>query len=127
MVKKARKLKMESGILAMPANRKGKKLNDEVKQNVLNFFEDDEFSRLCPGKKDCVAVRINGEKIHKQKRLLLCNLKEMYIAYCKQYGNQVSFSKFCKLSWGIWITFSMCMCNSSKCQTNVGFSSIHTR
>ena len=32
---------------------------------------------MCPGKKDCVSIKINGEKIKKQKRLLLVHLKEL--------------------------------------------------
>jgi hypothetical protein len=50
MIKKARKLKMEEGILAIAGKKRGKKLSNEVKQKVLQFFEDDEFSRMCPGK-----------------------------------------------------------------------------
>ena len=54
MVKQARKLKTEQGILAFPANRQGRKLSAEVVQKVHDFFEDDEIQqtlsreeRLC--------------------------------------------------------------------------------
>ena len=54
LVKKARKLKNSKGILAEPEKKKGNVLNDETKLKVLEIFESDEFSRMCPGKKDCV-------------------------------------------------------------------------
>ena len=40
VVKQARKLKNEQGILAFPANRQGRKLSAEVVQKVHDFFED---------------------------------------------------------------------------------------
>lgn len=116
MVKQARKLKSEHGILALPEKKRGKKLSNEVKIKVLEFFEDDEFSRMCPGKKDFVSVRINGEKVQKQKRLLLSNMKEMYIAYRERNGPEIGFSKFCELrpKWCIMVgsagTHSVCVC-----------------
>ena len=42
---------------------------------VQLFFEDDAHSRLMPGEKDFVSIKKN---VHKQKRLPLCNLKELY-------------------------------------------------
>lgn len=116
MVKKARKLKTEVGIMSMPGNKRGKKLPDDVKQKVVCFFEDDEFSRICPGKKDCVSVRIAGEKVQKQKRLLLSNIKEMFIAYRDKNGPEIGFSKFCELrpKWCVTVgaagTHSVCVC-----------------
>ena len=59
-------------------------LSDETKLKVLEIFESDEFSRMCPGKKDCVSIKINAEKIKKQKRLLLVHLKELYIEFKKR-------------------------------------------
>ena len=71
MIRTARELKKEKGILARPIAKRGKELLSETLQLVLNFFEDDEYSRIMPGKKDCVSV---GRNIYKQKRLILCNL-----------------------------------------------------
>ena len=46
---------------------------------VKEFFERDDVSRLCPGKKDCVSVKLeDGRKEKVQKRLLFSNLKEIY-------------------------------------------------
>ena len=51
--------------------KKGKNLS-QVKINLFKaFYEDDEFSRQIPGKKDYVSVSRNT---HKQKRLILSNL-----------------------------------------------------
>ena len=37
-----------------------------------------------PRKKDCVSIKINGEKVKKQKRLLLVCLKELEIEFKKR-------------------------------------------
>lgn len=50
-VKNARKLKLESGLLAIPAKKQEEKVSEDIKTRVLSFFEDDEFSWICPGKK----------------------------------------------------------------------------
>ena len=71
-----------NGILALPNPKRGKNISWEVKEAVLHFYEDDEFSRLMPGAKDFVSI---GKKTHVQKRLLLCNLNELYIAYKSKY------------------------------------------
>lgn len=97
MVKKAWKLKQQGGILAVSATKSGKVLAQQIIQKVLNFYEDNDISRMCPGKKDYVSVWINGEKVQKQKRMLLCNLKELYTTYCNQNGPENGFSKFCEL------------------------------
>lgn len=51
-----------------------------------------------------------------QKRLLLCNLKELYAAYRKEHMHKIGFSKFCELrpkwcvSAGAPGTHSVCVC-----------------
>ena len=69
-----------------------------------------------PGKKDYVSVAKN---VHKQQRLLLCNLKELYSAFKERYPDaKVGFSKFCSLrpksciSVGSSGTHSVCVCTS---------------
>jgi hypothetical protein len=94
-IRSARKLKEEKGIISVPNPRQGKTLLEDTK-SLVNFFEDDEFCRLMPGKKDCVSVSRN---LHKQRRLLLCNLKELYSAFKERYPDaKVGFSKFCSLT-----------------------------
>jgi hypothetical protein len=45
---------------------------------IQEFYQNDEHSRHLPGKKDSVSVSKN---VHVQKRLILCNLKELYEAF----------------------------------------------
>ena len=98
LVMKARKLKNSKGILVEPEKNKGNVLSDETKLKVLEIFESDEFSRMCPGKKDCVSIKINAKKIKKQKRLLLVRLKELYIEFKKCNPQlKIGFTKFCEL------------------------------
>ena len=83
LVKKAGKLKTSKGILAEPEKTKENVLSDETKLKVLEIFGSDEFCGVCPGKKDCVSIKSNSEKIKKSKRLRVC-LKELYIEFEKQ-------------------------------------------
>lgn len=51
-----------------------------------------------PGKKDFVLVRKNGCKKHVQKRLILCNLRELYRYFKgKNPDIKIGFSKFTDL------------------------------
>ena len=85
-------MKEEKGILSVPNPRHGKTLSEDIRKVVVNFFEDDEFSRIMPGKKDYVSVAKN---VHKQRRLLLCNLKELYSAFKERYPDaKVGFQNF---------------------------------
>ena len=61
-----------------PKKKKGNVLSDETKPKVLEIFESDEFSRICPGKKDCASIKVNAEKIKKQKKLLLVRLRVVH-------------------------------------------------
>jgi hypothetical protein len=45
---------------------------------IQEFYQNDEHSRQLPGKKDSFSVSMN---VHVQKRLILCNLKELYEAF----------------------------------------------
>ena len=67
-----------------------------------------------PGKKDCVSI---ARKIHRQKRLMLCNLKELFTAFkLKHPEAKIGFSKFCSFrpKWcvlaGASGTHSVCVC-----------------
>ena len=72
---KARKLRDQKGIIALPEKCRRQKISNEIIQLVLEFYCNDEFSRQLPGKKDYVSV---GRNQHMSKRLILCNLKELY-------------------------------------------------
>ena len=109
-------MKEKRGILSVPNPQHGKTLSEDIRKVVVNFFEDDEFSRIIPGEKDYVSI---GKNVHKQRRLLLCNLKELYSAFKERYPDaKVGFSKFCSLRprWYISVgssgTHSVCVCTS---------------
>jgi len=50
-IRAARKLAREKGILSLPDRRHGKEIQDDVLEQVHEFYQDDEFSRIMPGKK----------------------------------------------------------------------------
>ena len=112
--RKARRITKEKGILALPERKSGKALSQDTIDLVQTFFEDDEFSRQMPGKKDYVSISRN---IHKQKRLILSNLNELYANFKTRYPDtKIGFSKFCQLrpKWcviaGSSGTHSVCVC-----------------
>ena len=119
MVLLSRSLKKEQGILPEVAMMsKGKVITKEAKLFIVNFFEDDNISRQCPGKKDCVSVRDqDGVKQLKQKRLVLGNPKEIFQKF-KELENHpdIGFSTFCSLRpkhcvlAGSSGTHSVCVC-----------------
>ena len=118
LIKKARKLKNSKGILAEPGKKKGNVLSDETKLKVLEIFKSDEFSRMCPGKKDWVSIKINAENFKKQKRLLLVPLKDLYIEFKKRNPQlKIGFTKFCELhpKWCITAaskgSHTVCVCS----------------
>lgn len=118
LVNKARAWKKLYGILPeVPKYSKGKILSGEQIKEVISFYEDDEISRLCPGKSDYLSVRMaNGKKEHVQKRLLLSNLKELFPQYKSNSKDPVGFSTFAKLrpKWcviaGPQGTHNVCVC-----------------
>lgn len=117
MIRKSKKLVDEKGILSSPNVKCGRRLSSETETLVIDFYMNDEFSRLMPGKKDFVSVRTPNGRIHEQKRLVLCNLKELHAAFKERNSIvKVSFSKFamlrpsqCVLA-GASGTHSVCVC-----------------
>ena len=59
-----------------------KTLPDETIKTVECFYQDDEYTRQMPGKKDYISIARN---VHVQKRLILCNLKELYAKFKQKY------------------------------------------
>lgn len=78
MARQAKSLVKEHGILSTPNHLSGHPLPRESVDCVTQFYEDDQFSRIMPGKKDFISVREPQGRAHIQKRLILCNLKELY-------------------------------------------------
>lgn len=65
----------------------------------MEFYEDDEMSAPMPDMKDFISVRgLDGKRVHYQKRLILCNLKELYHIFQDQNTDlKVGFSTFASL------------------------------
>ena len=118
MVKKARNVKTANGILSEPKEKTGKPISDELKQAAEHFFESDQYSRMCPEKKEFVSVKIDGVKQHKQKKLPLCNSKELQTKFLKSTHLQIGFSKFCQLrpKWCITVTSGSGIHFASACE-----------
>ncbi|CAH0731021.1 unnamed protein product, partial [Brenthis ino] len=64
-----------------------------LKQDVRIFYEADENSSLCSGKKEFIVRK----KIRKQKRYLSDNLLNLHKKFLKSSNFTISYSTFCKL------------------------------
>ena len=64
MVKQSRQLLQSQGILSKPNPRKGRPASQETIDMVTEYYCDDNYSRLVPGKEDFVSIRKN---VHEQK------------------------------------------------------------
>ncbi|GBM33984.1 hypothetical protein AVEN_263222-1 [Araneus ventricosus] len=60
LVRKARNIKKSFGVLGKPAARQGTKISQGDISVIQTFYESDDISRLCPGKKDFVNDAIQG-------------------------------------------------------------------
>ena len=101
---KARILREEKGVLAVPQPVIEKRLSEKTVNSVLEFYQNDEYSQQLPGKNDWVSI---GKNVHVSKRLVLCNLKELYTAFKDQHPDlKTSFSTFASLRPKWWITVS---------------------
>ena len=100
MASSAKKLVENKGVLSSPNSKAGKTLTQDTLELVKDFYHHDDVSRVMPGKKDFVSSRNDdGEKVHLQKRLVLCNLKEAYLHFkakncilMLRWGSQSSLS-----------------------------------
>ena len=96
IVRTARNVKKEKGILGIPDSIYRHGQSDELLARVKLFYEEDQISRICVGKKDFVTIKnSNGTRKQHQKRLILCNIREAYLQ-CKSTfpDDKIGFSKF---------------------------------
>ena len=70
---------------------------ETIVEHVKKFYESDDICCQMAGKRDRVAMTVNGEKVLVQKRLILCNLKECYQRFKEKYTASIGFSKFASL------------------------------
>lgn len=113
----AKKIAVQKGILEGPNPKSHPSLHEDVINTVIAFYQLDEFSRLMPGKRDYVSVKMDGVKHQIQKRLLLNNLRELYHEFEESNPEmKCSFSKFAALRpkqcilAGASGTHSVCVC-----------------
>ena len=100
MARQAKKLVLEKGFLSSPNPKPGNPLPERIKQLVLDVYQvSDEISRILPGRKDSVSfMNAEGKRVTRQKRLLLCNLKEAYQHFKSVHPDaKVGFSTFASL------------------------------
>ena len=77
-------VKKEHVILAEPKPKSGRALSKDVVDDcVINFYCDDQYSRMCAGKKECLTVKVDGQKEKFQKRLLLLNIRKVFLEFEK--------------------------------------------
>lgn len=135
MVRISKNLLSTAGALSKPGPKKGCVLSDEIVDIVNKFFEDSDIARVMPGKNDCMAIRINGEKQTFQKRLMLSTLKESYEEFKKRHNDiKIGFTKFTMLKPKHFVqlgssgTHSVCVCtihqNVKIMMANVNFAEI---
>lgn len=74
-------------------------INLDIKKLVIDFYESEENSKQLAGMKDFKSVKnCDGDRIRVQKKLILCNLKELYQNFKTQYYSvPIQFSKFASL------------------------------
>ena len=82
LVRESQNLKSVGGILTTPTYKSRYKLPESTLEAVAVFFENNGYTRIMPDKSDCISVARN---VHKQKWLILCNLKEWYFAFQEKY------------------------------------------
>ena len=118
LIRSARELKQRKGILAQPSQKKGKPMAEETTDLVYAFYEDNEYSRQLPRKKDYVSIQ---KGVHKQKQLVLCSLHELFVAFKERNADvKIGFTEFCALhpTWcaiaGSSGTHSVCVCNTNQ-------------
>lgn len=87
IVRNAKELQLTHGVLSKPGPKVGNRIPAEVQECVIDYYNDDEVSRVMPGKNDCVTVRNETGKNKVQKRLMLNTLKECYEGFKTKYEN----------------------------------------
>jgi len=98
LVKSSRKLRKDNGILPNIGSHGARPIDDETIKWVRDFYHDDSVSRILPGVKDYVSVRVGDKREHRQKRLILMNLNELYTLFRQNYTEaKIRLSKFCQL------------------------------
>lgn len=96
--KNAKKLRNQAGILEETKRKGTTTLSHSTIQSVIEFYTNDDNSKMMAGRKDFKTIIVGKERKSVQKRLLLLDVRELYSSYKEAYPkNKVGFSTFCKL------------------------------
>ena len=78
--------------------KSGRALLKDVVGHVINFYCDDHYSRMYAGKKECLIVKVDEQKVNFQKCLLLYNIQEVFLEFTKVNSDaQIGLPQFCEL------------------------------
>lgn len=95
LAENAKQIYRKQGILEEPLPKKGKTLDDEVKAAVQKMFEDDEYSRVSPNKRDSKEISPGN---YQAKRTLLMSAMELYEKFKDTHPDmKIGLSKFKQL------------------------------
>jgi len=89
------------------------KINGALRHLVKEFYERDDVSRVCAGKKECITLK----RIKKQKRYLLDSLQNLHKKFLESVSLKLSYSAFCSLR-PFWVLIpkvkdrEMCLCTT---------------
>ena len=117
LFRQAKEIRKNQGVLEQLPRKSHEGISMELQEKVRSFYESDEVSQMCPGKKDYVSVKNDkGDRVKMQKRLLFANLKKNYVLFKKEHDDKLGFSTFCRLrpKWCVMAgrsgTYSVCVC-----------------
>lgn len=99
MARNAKKAISNNEFLLSPSAKTRNQLPAKTSTMAKDYYKNDDNSRVMPGKADFVSFfNEKGEKVKEQKRLVLCNLKELHRSFKDTYPEQaIGFSKFAEL------------------------------
>lgn len=113
---KVRDTRIKQGILPLVQFSRKSSVPDSTKNLIVEFYCDDENSKVLPGKDDKISI---SKGVYEQKRLMLCNVQELYALFNKKYPDiKVGLSMFFKLrpkycvSAGATGTHKICVCQT---------------
>lgn len=70
----------------LQTTRRGK-TSEYLKVKVKSFYDREDISRMSPGRKDFVNIKLSGKKVQLQKKFLITSIKETYSMYKAEHPN----------------------------------------
>lgn len=94
------KVEKRKRVVAMNFSEQKKRkdaLSDDHIKAIQSFYEQDDISRMCPGKKETKSVKTASRRVLKQKRYLIMNVNEAHQVYKQTTALKIGRSKFAEL------------------------------